>query len=65
MGVHRRLEEAGAGTAFRLGAVEREIGAAHQVVARDAVIGRDRNADADAERRAGARDHERFADRMR
>ncbi len=46
-----------------LGAVERKIGAAHQIVRRDAVIGGDRDADADPEHGLGAGDRERLGHR--
>ncbi len=65
MGVHRRLEEAGERAAFGLGAVKREVGAAHQVVGRDAIVGRDCNADADAEHGLATSDDERLGDRAR
>lgn len=63
MGVHRRLEKTGGRAAFGLGAVEREIGAAHQLVCIGAVVRGDRDADADAQRGLIAGDEERFGRR--
>ena len=64
MGVHRRFEEAGERAPLRLGAVERKVGAADQIVGGNAVVGRHRDADADAERGFGVGDLERLGDRL-
>ena len=45
-GVHGRLEEAKSATALVLGAVQRQVGAPHQLVGVGTVIGMDGNADA-------------------
>ena len=62
--VHLRLEEAPGAAAFALGAVERDVGTLDQLLARSAIAGGDRNADAAADGDPVAVDFERFGDRI-